>query len=46
FKILRGAGIVRTEIKGTEHINSLRVPELEKKFPGVMKSILKALRGG
>lgn len=44
FKILRGAGIVRTEIRGTEHINSLRVPELEKKFPGVMKSILKSLK--
>jgi DNA-binding transcriptional ArsR family regulator len=44
FKILRGAGIVRTEIRGTEHINSLRLPELELRFPGVMKSILKSLK--
>lgn len=44
FKILRGAGVVRTEIKGTEHINSLRTGELEKRFPGVMKAVLKVLR--
>lgn len=46
FKILRGAGIVRTEIRGTEHINSLRLAELEKRFPGVMKAILKSLKAG
>jgi DNA-binding transcriptional ArsR family regulator len=44
FKILRGAGLVETLIKGTEHINSLRLAELEKRFPGVLKSILKAFR--
>ncbi len=44
FKILRGAGIVKTEIRGTEHINSLRLTELEKRFPGVMKAVLKALK--
>lgn len=43
FKILRGAGLVTTLIEGTEHFNSLRLAELEKKFPGVMKSILKVL---
>ena len=44
FKILRGAGVVRTEIRGTEHINSLRTAELEKRFPGVMKAVLKGIR--
>ncbi|RYD19463.1 MAG: ArsR family transcriptional regulator [Verrucomicrobiaceae bacterium] len=46
FKILRGAGVVRTEIRGTEHINSLRLAELEKRFPGVMKAVLKVLKKG
>lgn len=41
FKILRAAGLVRTIIEGTEHMNSLRMAEIEKKFPGVLKSILK-----
>ena len=45
FKILRGAGVVRTEVRGTEHINSLRTGELEKRFPGVMRAVLKVLRG-
>lgn len=43
FKILRGAGIVKTVIEGTEHMNSLRLAELEKKFPNVLRSILKGL---
>ncbi|GAA5121121.1 helix-turn-helix transcriptional regulator [Luteolibacter yonseiensis] len=46
FKILRGAGLVETLIKGTEHINSLRLKELEERFPGVMKAVLKAFRAG
>lgn len=45
FKVLRGAGLVRTEIKGTEHINSLRLVELEERFPKVVSSILKCLMG-
>ena len=43
FKILRSAGLVETEIHGTEHLNSLRLQELEEKFPMVLNSILKAL---
>lgn len=43
FKILRAAGIVKTEINGTEHINSLRIAELEERFPSVFSSILKSL---
>lgn len=44
FKILRESGLVSTQIDGKEHLNSLRTAELEKKFPGLMKSILKALQ--
>lgn len=43
FKILRSAGLVCTEIVGKEHMNSLRLADLEKRFPGVMKSILKTI---
>ena len=43
FKILRSAGLVETLIEGTEHMNALRVVEIEQKFPGVLQSILKSL---
>lgn len=43
FKILRSSGLVKTEIEGKEHLNSLRTNELESRFPGVFKSILKYL---
>ena len=41
FKILRDSGIVETLIDGKEHWNSLRTAEIEKKFPGILKSVLK-----
>jgi len=41
FKILRGAGLVLTLIEGTEHMNTLRIDELEQKFPGVLSSVIK-----
>lgn len=44
FKILRSAGLVETVIEGTEHMNSLRLEEIENKFPGVLKSVLKATK--
>jgi DNA-binding transcriptional ArsR family regulator len=43
FKILRAAGLVETVIEGTEHMNALRVAEIEQKFPGVLQSVLTAL---
>ncbi|MES2985233.1 MAG: metalloregulator ArsR/SmtB family transcription factor [Pseudomonadota bacterium] len=43
FKILRAAGLVRTVVEGTEHMNSLRRAEVEEKFPNVLGSILKVL---
>ena len=42
FKILRSAGLVETVIEGTEHMNSLRLEEIEQKYPGVLKAVLKA----
>ena len=42
FKILREAGIVYTEKVGTQHLNSLRLEDLEAKFPGVLSAVLAA----
>lgn len=44
FKILRSAGLVETEVNGTEHMNSLRLGEIEQKFPGVLSAILMTLQ--
>jgi DNA-binding transcriptional ArsR family regulator len=42
FQVLREAGLIRSERRGTEVVNSLRCNELEKRFPGVIASIVKA----
>lgn len=42
FQILREAGLIRSERRGTEVVNSLRCAEIEKRFPGVVSSVLKA----
>jgi DNA-binding transcriptional ArsR family regulator len=42
FQVLREAGLIRSERRGTEVVNSLRCTELDKRFPGVIASILKA----
>jgi DNA-binding transcriptional ArsR family regulator len=42
FKILRSAGLVETVVEGTEHMNSLRYEEIERKYPGVLHAVLKA----
>lgn len=43
FKILRSAGLVETVIEGTEHMNALRLAEIEARFPGVLPAVLKAV---
>ena len=42
FQVLREAGLIRSERRGTDVVNSLRCTELDKRFPGVIASILKA----
>ena len=42
FRILREAGVIRTEKQGRECYNSLRLDELNNKFPNVLQTILKA----
>jgi DNA-binding transcriptional ArsR family regulator len=42
FQILREAGLIRSERKGVEVINSLRCDEIATRFPGLVPAILKA----
>lgn len=42
FQVLREAGVIRSERRGTEVVNTLRCTEIEKRFPGVVSAILKA----
>ncbi|HEY8966803.1 MAG TPA: helix-turn-helix domain-containing protein [Candidatus Methylacidiphilales bacterium] len=42
FRILREAGLIRSERVGVECDNSLRTAELEKRFPGLVRAILRA----
>ena len=44
FQILREAGLIRSERRGTEVVNVPRIDEIESKFPGVVSAILKAAK--
>jgi DNA-binding transcriptional ArsR family regulator len=40
FRVLRDAGLVQTRNVGTTHMNSLRLQELDVRFPGLLACIL------
>ncbi len=40
FKILRESGLVLTRKEGTQHINTLRIEDLEELFPGLLEAVL------
>jgi DNA-binding transcriptional ArsR family regulator len=42
FQVLREAGLIRSERRGTEVINASRCADIETRFPGLMASILSA----
>jgi DNA-binding transcriptional ArsR family regulator len=44
FRILREAGLVRSERQGVELLNCLRIDEIEARFPGVLTAILATRR--
>jgi DNA-binding transcriptional ArsR family regulator len=44
FKILRDAGLIRGERRGTEMQNTSRCTEIEKRFPGLLPAIVNAYR--
>ena len=46
FKILREAGIIETAVAGKEHLNTLRDRDLDQRFPGLLKTLLKAIVAG
>ena len=41
YKVLRESGLIFSKKVGVEVINSLRIDELNKRFPGLIDSILK-----
>lgn len=44
FQILREAGIIASERRGTEVVNTLRCKDLESRFPGVFATIITAAK--
>jgi DNA-binding transcriptional ArsR family regulator len=44
FKVLREAGLIRSERRGVEMLNTSRCPEIEKRFPGLIAAIARAHR--
>jgi DNA-binding transcriptional ArsR family regulator len=42
FKVLREAGIIRQRIDGRERLSELRAADLERRFPGLLESVLAA----
>ena len=42
FKVLRDAGLIRSERQGVEMRNYSRCEEIEQRFPGLLKAILSA----
>lgn len=46
LKVLRDAGITHTRAEGTQRLVSLRVHELEARFPGLLSCVLDEVRGG
>lgn len=44
FKALREAGLIRSERRGVEMLNTSRCAEIEQRFPGLVASIINAYR--
>jgi predicted transcriptional regulator len=41
FRVLREAGLIQTSKKGVEHRNIVRQADIDARFPGLLKTILK-----
>lgn len=44
FRILREAGLIETRVDGKEHFNRLREQEMERRFPGLLTSLVRTIR--
>jgi DNA-binding transcriptional ArsR family regulator len=42
FRVLREAGLIRSERQGVEMLNTSRRAEVDKRFPGLVEAILAA----
>ena len=42
FKVLREAGLIRQRLEGTTRLSTLRRDDLERRFPGLLDSVLGA----
>lgn len=42
FRILREAGLIRTAKRGVENRNTLRLDDVEERFPGLIMAIIKS----
>ena len=42
FKVLREAGVIRQRQEGTSRLNTLRYDDLEARFPGLLRTVLRA----
>ena len=42
FKTMIDAGLLRVRVAGNIHLNSLRLDDLERRFPGLMTAVLSA----
>jgi DNA-binding transcriptional ArsR family regulator len=41
FRVLRDAGLIRTTKQGVEHLNTVRWDEVNERFPGLLKTIMR-----
>lgn len=41
FRVLRDAGLIRTTKQGVENLNSVRWDDVNKRFPGLLKAIMR-----
>ena len=46
LRVMRDAGLVRSEKRGTEIVNTARLSDLEARFPGLIASIARAAESG
>jgi DNA-binding transcriptional ArsR family regulator len=44
FKVLREAGVIEIRLEGRQRFISLRVSDLDARFPGLLQSILNAAK--
>ena len=43
FKVLRESGLIKVRIEGKQRFLSIRLEELEQKFPGLLKAVIESI---